>query len=158
MGGLENDDKFIQENIEQNEPFEDFELTQEDISGLKIREDVDPLYSMPVQVEVAPVQLEDVMPSHVMDALPVEEGEGIKVLFKEKVAPAQGNGSNLPKQAKVSIHNIENEEKRTDLQRDQFLWIDSKQGPDIKVNLEYVSKHGRKRGRNEFSTPKREHK
>ena len=159
MGGLENDDKFIQENIEQNEPFEDFELTQEDISGLKIREDVDPLYSMPVQVEVAPVQLEDVMPSHVMDALPVEKGEGIKVLFKEKVAaPAQGNGSNLPKQADVSIHNIENEEKRTDLQRDQFLWIDSKQGPDIKVNMEYVSKHERRRGRNEFSTPKREHK
>ncbi|XP_023334184.1 zinc finger and BTB domain-containing protein 24 [Eurytemora carolleeae] len=124
MGGIENDDKFIQENIDdQNKPFEDFDLTQEEISGVKIREDVDPLYSTPVQVEVAPVQLEDVVSSHVMDALPVE-----------KVAPVQGNGLNLPKQADVSIHNIEKEEKsRRDFQRDQFLWIDSKQGPDIKV-------------------------
>ena len=141
MGGIENDDKFIQENIDdQNKPFEDFDLTQEEISGVKIREDVDPMYSMPVQVEVTPVQLEDVVSSHVMDALPVE-----------KVAPVQGNGLNLPKQADVSIHNIEKEEKsRRDFQRDQFLWIDSKQGPDIKVNMEYVSKHANRRDETNF--------
>ena len=141
MGGIENDDKFIQENIDdQNKPFEDFDLTQEEISGVKIREDVDPMYSMPVQVEVTPVQLEDVVSSHVMDALPVE-----------KVAPVQGNGLNLPKQAGDSIHNVVNEEKsRRDFQRDQFLWIDSKQGPDIKVNMEYVSKHANRRDETNF--------